>query len=651
MFNAGRYVFEVKNNLSLFLVLLLFSTGCLTAEKDLSSALKEKVNKVYKHSLSLRKNSLTKTISKDKFWIKGPWGDTLWSLAALYLDEKVDSANERLFNLSKAYIQLSKIKEKNENFTPENFQQTPWGYFGLCDYVRILYLFHSNSKHFPGRLNQQTEAAMKEALWLWVKNKSKAQEATVEDLFTLYGTENHDLTLRPNYYLVTAFLKDDPVYKNRLLDDGFTPVDHAEAYTKFYREWPRQRAMTGLWVEIGSNTYQKYSWPSLVNLYDLSPDKTVRQQFKKLMNLAFIEEAQISVKGRRGGGRSRAQYGANPFEQIKNLYYADSPDPVMVSHSKVFETSDYKLPAAAILLRQSTFPLKQPILIKNKVLGERLKPDQVLKKDSALVNYVYRTPEYLIGSTLQNPSLAFTPEGGKPDSVYAGISRQKRWCGVLFEADEIKDVCAVFPKIEKARGGRSQHPYWSAQHKEVILLERVLPQTKTTLGSYSTAHISMVFDGKIIEKNEQRGWIFVKFKKGYTAVKFLDGNYQWDASGKEAIPENFNIKTDRQRILLHACGISDFKNFKDFQKYILQNPLEVTEGSVSYKFNSNTIKATVLNTHDLESYRLPQVNGQEIELQPKKVWSSPFMNADFGSDKISINVGEVKQIIDFSYSH
>lgn len=159
----------------------------------------------------------------------------------------------------------------------------------------------------------------------------------------------------------------------------------------------------------------------------------------------------------------------------------------------------------------------------------------------------------------------------------------------------------------------------------------------------------MVFDGKIIEKNEQQGWIFVKFKKGYTAVKFLDGNYQWDATGKEAIPENFNIKTDRQRILLHASGISDFKNFKDFQESILQNALEVTEDSVTYKYNSNTLKTTVLNTQDLVNYRLPEVNGKEIELHPKKVWNSPFIDAEFGSDKVSISVGEVKQVIDFSY--
>ena len=159
-------------------------------------------------------------------------------MAALYLNEEVDSANKRLLNLSKIYIELRKTTQTNEKFAGIS---TNWGYFGLCDYVRILYLFHNNSKHFPGRLNQQTEASMKEALWLWVKSKSKAQEATFEDLFTLYGTENHDLTLRPNYYLVTALLKNDPEYKNRLLDDGFTLVDHAKAYTKFYREWPRQK--------------------------------------------------------------------------------------------------------------------------------------------------------------------------------------------------------------------------------------------------------------------------------------------------------------------------------------------------------------------------------------------------------------------------
>ena len=62
-----------------------------------------------------------------------------------------------------------------------------------------------------------------------------------------------------------------------------------------------------------------------------------------LMDVAFVEEAQISVHGRRGGGRSRAHYG-NAFESYKNLLYAPEGKPAGSSHSKVIETSRYQLP-------------------------------------------------------------------------------------------------------------------------------------------------------------------------------------------------------------------------------------------------------------------------------------------------------------------
>jgi len=41
----------------------------------------------------------------------------------------------------------------------------PWGnWFGLSDYVRIIFLFGQNSERFPGRLSAETEASMKKSL-------------------------------------------------------------------------------------------------------------------------------------------------------------------------------------------------------------------------------------------------------------------------------------------------------------------------------------------------------------------------------------------------------------------------------------------------------------------------------------------------------
>ncbi|MCH5376942.1 MAG: hypothetical protein JJ992_23495, partial [Planctomycetes bacterium] len=295
----------------------------------------QRVAETHEASLKLREWALCRTIAKDSCWPGGAWGDTLWNLAALDLDEKTEEANARLLRSTREYIARS--HEYDPATAPEDPANTPWTYFSLTDYVRTLYLFHAKSPHFPGRLNRQTEAAMREALWLWVSESSRVADAGLDDLYLLLGTENHDLNRRPNYYLITAFLKDDPAYRDRTLADGHTLSEHAAAYTAYFREWPRSRARSGLWVEVGSNTYQKYSWPALFNLHELAPDPVIRHRFGLLLDLAFVEEAQISVRGRRGGGRSRAQGGANAFESYKNLLYAPEDQAAGSSHSRVVE--------------------------------------------------------------------------------------------------------------------------------------------------------------------------------------------------------------------------------------------------------------------------------------------------------------------------
>jgi hypothetical protein len=63
---------------------------------------------------------------------------------------------------------------------------------------------------------------------------------------------------------------------------------------------------------------------------------------------------------------------------------------------------------------------------------------QGIAPDSALVNYAWRTPHYLLGGTLQNPTLE-----------YSGISRQKRWCGLLFHDPSSATVGSIDTVIEK----------------------------------------------------------------------------------------------------------------------------------------------------------------------------------------------------------
>ncbi len=612
------------------------------------------VAKTHEASLQLREQALRRTIAKDTCWPPGVWGENLWCLAALHLNEKVDMANERLLKRANEFVATKPATIPATS--PEQPGNLPWTFFSMTDYVRTLGLFHAKSPHFPGRLKPETEAAMKAALWLWVSGESRLADVGTDHLFLLLGTENHDLNRRPAYYLVTALLRDDPAYRDRELADGHTTAEHAAAYTAFYREWPRRRAQSGLWVEVGSNTYQKYSWPALFNLHELAPDPVIRTRFGMLLDLAFIEEAQISVHGRRGGGRSRAYPGASAFESYKNLLFATEGQPAGSSHSRVIETSRYQLPPEAILLHYRTFPAEKPFVIRNRVLGEleTIKSDEThgqrLAADSALVNYAYRTSHYLLGSTLQDPSLAVTnPATGNTDLKYSGISRQNRMCGLLFDDPSATTISQVCPVVEHPGGGRPQHSFWSVQHENVLLVQRIPRFGRSTLGSYHTGKLGMRFEGTDLIKTEEGGWIFAGNGKAFVAVKFLDGPYQWDEKKTEANPATFD-PGDSTRILLHAGDIAAHGSFDRFKAGVLAYDLKVSSNKVEYQWGpkGDRIQVALYDPKAHARFTLPLINGKPVNLRPAKVYSSPYLNGDLGSDRITVSVGPVKRILDFN---
>ena len=246
------------------LALMLFGTFAFSTEDQAAADTEALAEQTHAASRVARERVLRDTIARESSWPNGAWGDVLWSLAALYLNERVDEANIRLLKRANIWIALNKSGQEISDFEPEEARETPWGYFAITDYVRILHLFHAESPHYPGRLTAETETAMKEALWLWVKSESTVTGASLENLLVTLGTENHDLTRRPNHYLISSMLKDDPAFRDRPYDDGHTAAAHTEAYTAFFREWPRKRAATGLWIEMGSKHLSEILVASLV---------------------------------------------------------------------------------------------------------------------------------------------------------------------------------------------------------------------------------------------------------------------------------------------------------------------------------------------------------------------------------------------------
>jgi hypothetical protein len=451
-------------------------------------------------------------------------------------------------------------------------------------------------------------------------------------------------------------LNGDPAYQGRKLADGHALEEHLAVHTEFFRAWPASRARSGLWVEIGSSGYQKYSWPAFFNLHELAPDPVIRHRFGLLLDLALIEEAQISVEGHRGGGRSRASHGRGGFEGYKTLLYAPRGHCAGASHSKIIETSRYAAPLEAILLRHHTFPRQNPFVIRNRVLGELASDNEGdwirLAEDSALVNYAYRTPHYLLGSTLQNPALSMpSPDGGTPTLKYPGISRQKRAYGMLCHDPSAGGISQIHPLVEHPGGGRPQHSDWCVQHENVILIQRIPKLGRSTLGSYNTGRLGMRFDGVDLATTDREGWIFATNGKAFAAVRFLDGGHRWDEETDVAWPADFAGPGDSTRILLHAGDVSTHASFAEFQTSVLAGNLDVTPDKVVYRFgeaNESVIEAARYDPRTHGSFTLPLINGKPVNLRQQAAYQSPFLNGDFGDDKITVTVGGEKRVLDFS---
>ena len=281
------------------------------------------------------------------------------------------------------------------------------------------------------------------------------------------------------------------------------------------------------------------------------------------------------------------------------------------------------------------------------------------------IGYAWRTRHYLLGCTLQDSSLAYPdPETGEPVLRYSGISRQNRWAGTLLHESDAghplapanndrseNEICAIYPVIEKTRGGRPQHPYWSFQHHNVLLLQRIGRQP-SGVGSYSTGRISVRFHGKRLQKTEEGGWIFASNGKAFAGVRFLDHPWQWDETREEAIPVGCEDPQCTSRILIHSGDIDADGSFEEFISALVENSPTVDPQKVEYRAgrDQTLIEFFRYDVNDPASFRLPRAGGASVNLRPQWTYQSPYLKGRFRSDRITVTVGPVEQVYDFGKS-
>jgi len=451
------------------------------------------------------------------------------------------------------------------------------GSFMDVNFVRALVMYHSKSRFHPdGRIYPETEAAMKDCFFRQMDKKKQR-----------IWNANIPMNLCSRSYLALELLKDDPKYKNRKFSQGDTVQERYEYWRTTFTEHLEHWVANGLWDELGSSNYEYHTFPSYLNLAELSADKDISRLANMFMDIALVEAAQQEICGIRGGTKARAKRGGlgSTFNPYKALLYGRRG--ATLYHSS-FAVSEYHPPDAAVLLTKLG-PPQDTYEVVSLYGGRELHP----------INYVYRTPEYVSGCVMYHPNRHY------------GANNEGRWTGVIFN-----DLTSIeIPAYSSEK--------WNVQSKDA----RILQSCK---GAYYGGSARVEF-GSGFEMVERNGWIFVNNGEAFGAVKVLGSGYFWADPIKHAA----FLKDRFSPVVMQTGSIKDYGSFKDFQAAVLKAPLTYEGNKVTYQGP---------NSDNLEFFCMTQANYAKIKNRYDQAYEQELRKAQERVEKSARKKGEAKAL-------
>lgn len=603
-------------------------------------------------------------------------GDLQFALSALWLNERTGEGNDRLrkwFQTGHRTDEpLQQLLAEPEPF-PEELARALGGVkWSARTWLRIYYLFAEESAFFPGRLEADVQEKLEALCWAYGNSQSTLERADPRYVWAIQGSENHDMMDLSNAFLALQAIQEHPLYRQRELADGHPPREHVTAWASYYWLYARERASRGLFVEIGSPIYGKHFLGELFNMHDFAEDDALRERIGRLLDVTWADWAVDQLAGVRGGGKTRAYFGhyaergtSDSWFTMGNFLFERPTEGQLnwaARHGQVefmIATSGYQLPevVADIALDEEgrgefEYISRRP--------AKMLRPDEIRDtpplregtwyqmdpEDSRLVRYSYVTPDYVLGSLWIDPSLGtafrvdpdleLTEEGN-----YAAISSQSQWQGIVFSTDP---NARVFPQCEgeQARDRVNYQQHVAVQHENVLLVQK---HRKA-----QSAGPMRVFFGPGMKERllERDGWLYLQEGNAYLAVGILDQPgrlerpYRWE--GKHWV-----YPKDEYTPLAFVAGrTARHENLEDFIDYVSTHQHSLAGGKITYSLPGSETETVTLALYQETEEKLPEVNGQPIELSPKQVYDSPFLSADYGSPRVTIRKGGRELIHDFS---
>ena len=538
------------------------------------------------------------------------WNKLDYALSALCLNVELDQANQAVRDV--CAMDLS---------APIAVGETRFHWLAPL-LTRVHELFWKGSAQFPGRLSDDTAAAIRATLWNWAKDEGRMADTRLDRLWWFWGSENHDAMHDGSAWGAARLLARDPVYANLKYADGSTPVQQDQAWTEFLAEKLAERVRRGLCVEIASDGYGKYTLQNWYNYADFAAEP-LKSAAKAVLDVWWADWATEQLDGVRGGAKARCYQGDNQTAGADAgrgmaWYYLGLGQPRNAHPGLMcLVTSGYRMPVEVARLALNPELRGRYESISRRPGLRDTKAEDVPQGTSAfdpespgILRYTWVTPEVILGSLII-PRLV-------NDEAWSNISSQNRWQGAIFAGDP---DARVFAECEGQRNGKTYNQQIAVQQRGTQIVAKLPPPYSKQAGRMR------VWCAPMLTRTVAGEWLILEAPRAWAAVR--------PAWGGAAFEGNWwYFDDDRAAMILEVAPKQDYADRDAWVKAVQARSVQVADGLVTYDGLGGRL------TLDTEHGALPTVDGETVDLAPGMTFESPWLREEWGSGVVTIGQGD-----------
>lgn len=606
-----------------FPIFLLSLYSALNAsEQIVDSEIQENSAEIAIRDTLKRQEKVLKDQLNNPFPKSGHWKATNFAFGAYHFNEKIEEADKELILVKDQYK-----KEWNKD--------AHWNVYLLG---KLYWMYSSN------RMGSEAASAIEEIMQMYLTQGEYIKENmwTPKYVWSYHGSENHHLMAYVSAWCSAHIIKNIPKYKDTRVA-GIGVEEFALKMDDYFKLYFKEKATKGLFTEIGSPTYTKYSVNVFYTVYDHSKDAELKELARMFLNLYFADWAIEQFNGQRGGSKHRCyrEFGYILNEKIGGFPFglgdlghhpgltgaattAWRPDPLVAELALAQEARG----------TYGYYSRRPGLRVENKRKGNDLSPN-----GGQLLRYTYHNPQFIMGMSMVPAIREFS---------WTAISSQNRQNGILLNGKKMA-------KIYTQRVTHNKYNMeWGVQDQGVMILQQ-LPRWLTKHGKERG---QLIFLSKNLNITETGGWFFAESEKAYCAIKVVQGTVHQrspkakDFGIKKGDPEKdmshigtlLDLQNIQSPIIFEVSAKEKYDSIEDFQKEIQANPMVLLEDSVlEYSSKAYGNKLSLF----MDYSNLPKINDKTVNLNPEFVYKSPYINGNFGAGTVTISSGGKSVVYDF----